>query len=133
MKIAIPLFENRISPRFDCTHQFRVVSAENQKIVEEENVIVHSSDLINRVRELESIGVRTVICGAINEFTVRLLENRGITVIPWIVGNADEVLNSFLYGDLKPGITFMPDGRRLCRKIQFGKKRRNRGNYLSKQ
>ena len=133
MKIAIPLFGDRISPRFDCAQQFRIVSVINRKIAGEEKIVMSSQMLISRVEELERLGVRTVICGAINEFTLRLLENRGIAVMPWIVGNADEVLNSFLCGDLRPGITFMPDGRRLRRRLRCGKKRGKQINYLSQQ
>ena len=127
MKIAIPVFDNRISPRFDCAYRFMIVSIEGGKIVSKERLVLRSINPIQRVNEISDMGIDTLICGAINEFTFRMLVGKGIDVIPWIIGNTDEVLNLFLSGSLEPGITFFPDGRRICRRVRFGRGKRGRG------
>ena len=127
MKVAIPIFGNRISPRFDCTHRFLVVTIDEGKIVSKEKLALNSINPIQRANELVFMGVDTLICGAINEFTFRMLVAKGINVIPWIIGNMDEVLDLFLKGKLESGITFFPDGRRICRRVRFGREKQRRG------
>ena len=126
MKVAISIFENRISPRFDCTYRFMTVSIESGKIINKEKVVLSSINPIQSVNEIANLGIDTLICGAINEFTFRMLTRKGINVIPWIIGNTDEVLDLFLSGSLEPGITFFPDGRRTCRRVRFGKGKHGR-------
>jgi len=127
MKIAIPIFGNRVSPRFDCAYRFLIVSTEKDRILDKENIVLGSINPIQRVNELANMGVDTLICGAINEFTFRMLTDKGINVIPWVIGNTDEVLDLFLSGGLEPGVTFFPDGRRICRRLRFGPGKWGRG------
>jgi len=129
MKVAIPIFSNRVSPRFDCAYKFLIVSIEDGTIRNKENVVLSSINPISRVNELADLGVKKLICGALNEFTFRLLMSKGIDVIPWITGDTDEVLNLFLNDGLKPGITFFPDGRRICRRVRFGGGKHKRGPW----
>ena len=127
MKVAIPIFENRVSPRFDCTYRFMIVSIEAGKIINKEKAVLSSINPIQRVNEITNMSIDTLICGAVNELTFRMLVGKGINVIPWIIGNTDEVLNLFLSGGLEPGITFFPDGRRICRRVRFGRGKHGRG------
>ena len=120
MKTAIPIHENRVSPRFDCTYRFLIVNVENNEITERETVVLHSINPMQRVKELVGLNIDTLICGAINEFTFRMLIGRGINVVPWVIGPADEVLDLFLKEELEAGEAFFPDGRRMCRKVRFG-------------
>ena len=120
MKTAIPLHENRVSPRFDCTYRFLVVTTEGSDISDKETVVLHSINPLQRVKELVGLNIDTLICGAINEFTFRMLVGWGINVVPWVIGHADEVLDLFLKGELEAGDAFFPDGRRMCSKVRFG-------------
>ncbi|MFC1562872.1 NifB/NifX family molybdenum-iron cluster-binding protein [candidate division KSB1 bacterium] len=123
MKIAVPIYENRISPRFDCANKFLVVSVDNGEIVDKDNLVLSSINPIHRVNELVNFNIDTLICGAINEFTYGMISSKGIDVIPWVTGDVAEVLDLFLNGELMPGMTFFPDGRRICRKVRFGRGR----------
>ena len=121
MKVAIPIYNNRISPRFDCAYRFMIVTAENGEIKEKDSIIMNSMNLIQRINEFANMGIDTLICGAISEFTFRMITDKKINVIPWIIGEADKVLDLFLKGKLEPGMNFFPDGRRICRKGHFGR------------
>lgn len=120
MKIAIPLHENRVSPRFDCAYRFMIVTAENNAVTNLETISFHSINPMQRINELVSADIDTLICGAINEFTFRMITEKGIDIIPWIIGPVDEVLDLFMKGELRAGESFFPDGRRMCRRIRFG-------------
>ncbi len=121
MKIAIPIFENRISPRFDCAYRFMIVHIDNGEIKEKDTMVLSSINPIQRINELANMSVDTIICGAINKFTFRMIKGKNINIIPWITGDANEVLDLYLRGELEPGMTFFPDGRRICRRVRFGR------------
>lgn len=121
MKIAIPIYGDRVSPRFDCSNSFSLISIENGKIVERNDVLLPLDNPITGIEGLIKLKVDILICGAINGFTVRMLHDKGIKVIPWIIGEIDKIVEAFISGELKPGFTFAPDGRKYCRRMRMGK------------
>ena len=122
MKIAVPIFGERVAPRFDCATSFRILTCDNGEIKKSEDVVLASTKSLERINLLFNLGIKILICGAINEFALRMFTEKGINVIPWIIGDVQKVINSYLKGDLKPGYTFSPDGKRFCCRMRFGKK-----------
>ncbi len=110
MKIAIPLFGTRISPRFDFSPEIRIITVENGKVVRRENFPVAHLNLIQRLDQLASCGVDKVICGGIDEFCLNQLGSKGIEVIQNIAGEAEIASDLFMKGRLRPG--FCCDRRR---------------------
>jgi predicted Fe-Mo cluster-binding NifX family protein len=118
MKIAIPLFTDRISPRFDFSPTLGVFNIEGKKIIDSREISCEGWHEIERVSRLRELGVDTLICGGLPNHLLDLLTHNGIRVIPWIAGNANEVMELFLQGRLSPGMTICPRGRgrrRFCR------------------
>ena len=103
MKIAVPVLDDKISPRFDSTYKFIIVSVKNGKINVNEDIVLSTINPSQR--------------GEINSYTLSNLDKKGINVIHSVIGNTEEVLNLFLSGKLKQGITIFPDGRKICRKV----------------
>jgi predicted Fe-Mo cluster-binding NifX family protein len=110
MKVAIPLFKDRISPRFDVCPEIWIVELDDGKVVNQEKWLMESFNLQKRLDQLTSKGVDKVICGGIDSFCVDQLGNRGIDVIHNVAGKAREALDLFLRGALRPG--FYCNGRR---------------------
>ena len=104
MKIAIPLFGSRVSPRFDCARRILLVTVEDNEVVEKKEVWAGRWNLLQRVIRLTELGIDTVICGGISNFSVRLLTSNGIRVVSWITGEAEEAIKLLLKGQLKPGV-----------------------------
>jgi predicted Fe-Mo cluster-binding NifX family protein len=124
MKIAIPLFQNRVSPRFEYAPTLLLASVENNKVVKEKEVSLTDYDLFRRCALIKELGVDTLICGGIDGFTIRLLDWRNVRVISPLSGDAEEVLKRFLQGTLGPPFTPFFPGRRH-RRCQSG----NRGGF----
>jgi predicted Fe-Mo cluster-binding NifX family protein len=119
MKIVIPLFIDRISPRFDFAPTLRLLNIEGNKIVESREVSCEGWNDSERVSKLRELGVDTLICGGLPNHLMGLLNHNGIKVIPWVAGNANEALTLFLQGRLNSGMALCPGRRgrkRLCRK-----------------
>jgi predicted Fe-Mo cluster-binding NifX family protein len=110
MKIAIPLFGTRISPRFDFSPEIRIITVEDGKVIGQENFHVAHLNLTQRLDQLASNGVNKMICGGIDGFCLSQLGSKGIEVIHNVTGEAGKVLNLFFKGALRPG--FCCNGKR---------------------
>ena len=113
MKVAIPLFGSRISPRFDFSPEIWIVTVESGRVVSQEKFPMTHLDLPQRLDQLTLRGVNKVICGGIDGFCLNQLGTRGIEVLENVVGDAGIAFNLFLNGKLKPG--HMCDRRRRGR------------------
>ena len=114
-KIAIPLFNERVSPRFDCAQSFLLVETEDRRIVESEEVRTGQLSTMERVGKLSDLRVDALICGGIDEVSARRLVHKGIRIYAWITGMARDALSSFLNGDLESGIMVGAGGHRQGR------------------
>ena len=102
MKIAISVWENRVSPLFDAAGHILLVRESDREIIEQENISVESLTLFQRVALLKKLKIDLFVCGGI---TLPILENiRSLPVltIPYICGNVDCILDALLKGkDIK--------------------------------
>jgi predicted Fe-Mo cluster-binding NifX family protein len=113
MKIAIPLFIDRISPRFDFAPALGLFNIEEEKIIDSREISCEGWNDSERVSRLRELGVETVICGGLPNHLLGLLNHNGIKVIPWVAGYASEALTLFLQGRLNSGMALCPGrGRR---------------------
>jgi predicted Fe-Mo cluster-binding NifX family protein len=103
MKIAIPLFESRISPRFDFSPEIWIITVENGEAVNQERLPIANLNLPQRIEQITSSRVDKLICGGIDGFSLNQLGNRGIEVVHDIIGEAEVAFNLFLRGRLRPG------------------------------
>ena len=103
MKIAIALFGNKVSPRFDLSPEFWMITAENRKVVHQERISTERLDIPQRMEQLALSGVKKLICGGIHDFSLNELQNRGIDVFHNVIGEAEIALTLCLNGELQPG------------------------------
>jgi predicted Fe-Mo cluster-binding NifX family protein len=109
MKIAIPTFGDRVSPRFDCAKTFLVVSLDGAKIAHRERLNAADWTAQERVKRLLDLGVDTVICGGIDRWSADSLLHMGIRLIRSITGSIKESLESLQQGELQPGVEVVAD------------------------
>jgi predicted Fe-Mo cluster-binding NifX family protein len=111
MKVAIPLFQNRVSPRFDCAPKIMVVTIEKNRVTSKEEFSLASFDTFQRTALLCQQGVNTLICGSIMDFSKGVLVSRGVRVICPVCGDAEQALKLYVEGKLRPE-RFQHDRRR---------------------
>lgn len=131
-KVALTIWEGRISPVFDVCREALVLSVEKGAIAARTREIVEASNDAAKVRRLEALGIQTLVCGAISEPLRREIEARGVRVIAFVAGEVEEVVRAYLDGALPdPGLS-MPGcrgGMRGARRRQGrGRCDRRRGN-----
>ncbi len=96
MVIALPVFGSQISPRFDCAETFLLAIVKRQMIEQVSYLPMKEKNLLQRIKKLSSWKVDKIICDGIDDFSLRLLSDLEIQVIPWITGNAQQALEEFL-------------------------------------
>jgi predicted Fe-Mo cluster-binding NifX family protein len=113
MKVAIPLFENRVSPRFDSTRDFLIVEIDNNR--REVGRLVLSLEVGEALQIAERFareGVDVVLSGGVDSEYQRELRLRNITVIWGLIGEAEDVLASYLEGQVFSGMGPCPTARK---------------------
>jgi predicted Fe-Mo cluster-binding NifX family protein len=100
MKVALTVWEDRISPVADSARQLLVADIGDQTIRDRQLEHFDIESPFDRARKLVELQVRTFICGAISNFYANLVEGYGIRLIPFIRGEVDDVLDSYLQKSL---------------------------------
>ena len=125
MRIAIPIWQSRVSPVFDVAGRLLLVDIVDGRETARLEETMAETLLPSKVRRLKDLGVTVLVCGAISRPLAMLVGQIGITVIPWIAGHVDEVLRSYIQDGL-PDPRFLMPG---CRCRRGGRGRRRRGGW----
>ncbi len=118
MNVAIPIWSGRISPVFDAAARLLVVADDEAGRPQRHEVALTADSLPERARQVADCGAAVLICGAISRPLEDLLRRHGVTVVPHVCGDAEEVLQCFLAGQLDTSRFLMPGccgRRRGCR------------------
>jgi len=118
VKIALPTFGNRISPRFDCAGEFLLLTIEGSQVVETKSYESEKWSMIERIRKLAEVEVDIVICGGIDAFSIEQLKLHKIKLISWITGNVDDAVIRFIKGELEP-MSMIGNNGHCCGKWRF--------------
>jgi predicted Fe-Mo cluster-binding NifX family protein len=107
-RVAIPTFQNRVSPVIDsCTHVL-IVDIDQSADVKRENVYLGGMSLAERCRIFKAMGVGTVICGGISATFAQMLTSSDIGFVNGIAGDIDAVLAAFIKDQLDDPSFYMP-------------------------
>lgn len=111
MRLAIPVWDGRVSPVFDVACRFLLVDVIGGEASFTEELEVTRAD---RVAVIAENGVNVVVCGAISHRLEERLLASGIEVVAEIRGSHVEVVRAYLEGALAHARFSMPGvhGRR---------------------
>jgi predicted Fe-Mo cluster-binding NifX family protein len=116
MKIAVPVWEDRVSTTFDFARRAVVVEADGAREVGRREAALPDEPALRRAGRLRELGVGTVLCGAVSRPLALAVREAGIELIPFVAGPVDAVVRAYLGGRLadarflQPGC--MPGARR---------------------
>jgi predicted Fe-Mo cluster-binding NifX family protein len=103
MRIAIPMFGARVSPRFDSAPSLLLVSASDGAVQDETVESMEDVRGSGRIELLSGHGVDVLLCGGIRRCDYFSIVAAGIEVYPGLMGEAQDVLDAFLCGGLPKG------------------------------
>jgi len=109
MKVALPVWDNRVSPVFDFAHAILIAEIENRKVSSKQYLPVDPHlPPFSQAANLSRLGVEILICGAVSQMLEDMIASYGIRVIPAVSGNIEEVLQAHLEGNLSSSKYRMP-------------------------
>lgn len=123
MRVALPVWRDRISPVFDVSGRLLLIDLDDGVERQRSDVCVEEDDPAARVRKLAELGVDVLICGAISQPLETMLVDRGIRVIAQTCGGVEEVLGAFQSDRLGDLSFAMPGCCRRRRGACYGHRR----------
>lgn len=121
MKIAIPIWNDRISPVFDAARTVLLVNFDCGEETSRSKVAFMDDDIYRRAERLSELDTNVLICGAISRPLENELIQRGIQVVSRVCGEVDRVLSAYCLGEnisdhfAMPGCCQKHRMRRRCR------------------
>ena len=109
MRVAIPVWNDRVSPVFDTATCLMLLdlaegAEQSRQLVE----VAQTSFPTQRAKHLAELGVNVLICGAISRPLAGLVSAAGIVLIPWVAGPVEDVLRAYVAGRLSEPCWRMP-------------------------
>jgi len=108
--IAIPVFQERISPLLDEARRFALFEISDGIITQKILLNVDLETDAMRICKLKDMGVTTLISGAVSGYLSRYIVEKGVRHFPWVNGTIDEVIEAYLSGGLAECFA----GKRRC-------------------
>ena len=108
MRVALTIWQNRISPVFDSARMLFIADVENEELVGTCYKLFHSELPHCRAAELFDLQVKVLICGAISQIFINMIEVHKITIFPFITGEVNQVIDAYLKGTLSAPKFQMP-------------------------
>lgn len=99
----MPRFGELIAPCFGYAATITIFTIEAGRVAEEVDFCLESREILDRFRLMRDQRVGTLICGGLEQCLADLLEANDVRVISWVSGRVDDLLDSFLRGELVGG------------------------------
>jgi len=108
MRIAVPIWENKVSPVLDTASTLLIIESETQKEISRFEAFLLEQDIPRRCHFIQGLNINVLICGAVSRQLSGMLTASEIKVISGISGQAEKVLEAYLQGTLLNSGFFMP-------------------------
>ena len=108
MKVAVAVWNDRVSPLLDSAERVLVADVEGGKATERTIETLGPAGPAQKVSRLTSLGVDVLVCGAVSQPVAAIVQSAGIQLVPWTAGQVEDVLLAFLEGRLEQSCFSMP-------------------------
>ncbi|MBW2605492.1 MAG: NifB/NifX family molybdenum-iron cluster-binding protein [Deltaproteobacteria bacterium] len=111
MRVAISIWEDKISPVLDTAAKLLIIDDKNQKESSRFEADLLEQDMSRRCSFIKKLDLDVLICGAVSRQFLEMLKASGIKIISGISGPAEDVLEAYLQGALLHSGFFMPGNK----------------------
>ena len=98
MRVAITIWGNRISPVFDAAQTVLLATVVEKAIVDRTFEFIPLLVPVSIANKIVAFDPDILICGAISREPAHIIEDAGITLLSFISGKAEAVLQTFAQG-----------------------------------
>jgi len=103
MRVAIPLYGNRVSPRFAFSERTLVADIRDGRVARQETIYTGRMSDHQRLEQLSSLGIDVFVCGAADQVFLAEAGSLDVRIVPDVAGELDEILDLLARGRLLPG------------------------------
>ena len=135
MKIALAVWNGRISPVFDVSRQLLIADVENDRMTNPIDIHFSSDNPMHKVHRLRDMDVDVLLCGAVSRQLAAALDASGIRRIDFLSGDIESVVAAYLNDALPTPELSMPGcygrrrkGRRIGARVDGAFRNRGSGN-----
>jgi predicted Fe-Mo cluster-binding NifX family protein len=100
MRIAVAHWQDRVSPVFDVSDTLLLIDIENDREFKRRECALRCRGAFERAAEVQRLGVRVLICGAISRALETALISTGVEVSAFVCGDLQEVITAYRQGRL---------------------------------
>ena len=111
MRIAVPIWENKVSPVLDTAGKLLILETQDQKKVRRTEAFLRGQEISKRCLSIQELEIDVLICGAVSRPFSERLTAAGIDVIPGISGGVEEIVAAYFGGTLHQPKYLMPGCR----------------------
>jgi predicted Fe-Mo cluster-binding NifX family protein len=115
MRVAMPVRDDRISPVFDTARRLLLIDVEAGAERHRRVTALPRDQLVStRLRAMRRLKVDVLICGGISRHLMKAVSLERLTLISWVAGPTETVLNAYLEGRLLATRWGMPGCQVRC-------------------
>ena len=100
MKVALPVWNGRVSSVFDFAHKLLIMELENGGEKDRQEIVLVEQSGPERAATLKQLDVGVLICGAISRPLAEMINGSGIQVLPFVTGSTEQIVNAYKTGQL---------------------------------
>jgi predicted Fe-Mo cluster-binding NifX family protein len=108
MRIAISIWEDKISPVLDTASKLLIIENETEKEPSRFEAYLFKQDISKRCHFIRDLNIQVLICGAVSRQLSEMLKASEIEIISSISGPVEDVLEAYQRGALLSSEFFMP-------------------------
>jgi predicted Fe-Mo cluster-binding NifX family protein len=108
MRMAVTTQNESVCPFFDSADSVVVVDVKENKEVGRQCHVFTDKLLKDKAKDLKGLGVEVLICSSLPNDLANSMAGSGITIIPWVSGKVEKVVNDFLEGRLPDSSYYLP-------------------------
>ena len=98
MRVALTVWQGRISPLFDATRMLLIAQVDKGKIAARHYEPIECDSAVRRAAKLDDLEVNILICGGISDEFAKPIEAQGIRIVPFVSGSVEEGLHTHVTG-----------------------------------
>ncbi len=107
-RVAIPVFELRVSPVLDSCQRMVVVDIEEGCEIGRQELTLDKMSIHERIEVIARWGIRKIICAGVSDVMCRFLAGKNITLVSGIAGELEKIINAYICNRLNDACFVMP-------------------------
>ena len=110
-RVAIPVFEARVSPVLDSCHRMVVVDIERGREIRRQDLNLEKMPIHERIEVMARWGIRKIICAGVSDVMCKFLAGKNIALVSGIAGELEKIINAYICNRLDDACFIMPGKR----------------------